>query len=81
MNEEKQNMLHEALIKAFPEAQVFVKDMMGDGNHFDIKVASHLFKNKTIIEQHKMVHSALGDLMKQIHAIAINTSDEFVENN
>lgn len=52
---------------------------MNDGNHFSIVIHSNEFKNKTILEQHKMVHSAiknyLGDdiIGDKVHAIQIIT--------
>ena len=41
--------------------------------HFLIKIKSSCFKNKTILESHKMIYKALDDLIKndKIHALQI----------
>ena len=61
------------LSRAFPEAEVTVEDMTGTGDHFQVIVLSGLFKGKSLIEQHQMVHASLAPLRDQIHALAIKT--------
>lgn len=40
--------------------------------HFAIKIASPLFKNKPLVECHRLVYAALGDTMRNgIHALRI----------
>lgn len=65
----------EALIRsAIPDAQVEVSDMTGTGDHFEIHVVSKVFKDKSLIEQHKMVFAALKHEMDdRIHAVKIKT--------
>jgi stress-induced morphogen len=54
----------ERLIKAgLPDAQVTIRDLAGDGNHYEAHVASRLFRAKTRVHQHKMVYDALGGRM------------------
>ena len=46
-----------------------------DGQHFDASVASISFKDKTIIEQHRMVYATLGDSFDgALHALSLKTS-------
>ncbi|MES1207687.1 MAG: BolA family transcriptional regulator [Pseudomonadota bacterium] len=65
----------EELIKgALPDASVSVTDTTGGGDHFAAVVVSTAFHDKTLIERHRMVYAALGDLMRaEIHALALTT--------
>lgn len=65
----------EALIKAaLPDARVSVSDTTGGGDHYDAVVVSTAFHGKSLIERHRMVYAALGELMRaQIHALALTT--------
>jgi stress-induced morphogen len=66
----------ERLIKqVFPDAEVVVADLAGDGDHFAARVASGAFVGKSRIEQHKMVYAALqGQAGGALHALALETS-------
>ena len=59
-----------------PDARVEVGDLTGTSDHFAVTVVSPAFAGKTRIEQHKMVHRALGEhLTTTIHAVQIKTSE------
>jgi len=45
----------------------------GDGAHFEAIVVSSEFEGKGLLEQHQMVYKALGELMKDIHALSLKT--------
>ena len=66
----------EALIKeAFPDAQVIVTDLAGDGDHYSARVVSPLFAGKSRIQQHQMVYAALkGKMGEELHALALETA-------
>jgi len=66
----------ESLIKArFADADISIRDLAGDGDHYAAHVASSAFKGKTRVQQHKMVYEALGDRMGgQLHALALTTA-------
>lgn len=66
----------ERLIReAVPDAQVIVVDLAGDGDHFAARITSAAFKDKSRIEQHKMVYDALrGQMGGALHALALQTS-------
>jgi stress-induced morphogen len=66
----------EALIKeAFPDAQVAIEDLRGDGDHYAATVVSAAFKGKTRVQQHQMVYAALkGKMGGALHALALQTS-------
>jgi len=45
------------------------------GGHFNVTVVSERFAGQSPIERHRMVYSALGDLMQtEIHALSIQAS-------
>jgi stress-induced morphogen len=66
----------ETLIReALPDAQVEIKDLAGDGDHYAATVVSNAFKGKTRVQQHQMVYSALqGRMGGVLHALALTTS-------
>lgn len=44
--------------------------------HFRIIIVSDAFKNKSLIERHRMIYESLGDLMKtSIHALSIDAQN------
>jgi stress-induced morphogen len=59
----------------FPGAEVTIKDLAGDGDHYAAHVVAPQFKGKTRVQQHKMVYDALGGNMGGVlHALALQTS-------
>lgn len=65
----------ERLIKAgIPDAQVSVRDLVGDGEHFAATVLSEAFRGKSRVQQHQLVYTALKSEMGGIlHALALQT--------
>ena len=65
----------ETLIKAaFPDAQITIEDLRGDGDHYSCLVVSSKFAGKTRVKQHQMVYKALGGRMGgELHALALQT--------
>ena len=66
----------EKLIKAaFPAAQVEIKDLAGDGDHYAATVIAPEFKGKSRVQQHQLVYAALqGRMGGELHALALTTS-------
>ena len=66
----------ERLIKArLPDAQVEIRDLAGDGDHYAAHVVSASFKGMTRVQQHKMVYEALqGRMGGVLHALALTTA-------
>lgn len=66
----------ENLIRArFPDADVKIQDLAGDGNHYAAHVSAREFKGKSRVQQHKMVYDALeGRMGGVLHALALTTS-------
>lgn len=58
----------------FPDGEVEVRDLTGTSDHFGVQVVSSRFEGLTLIQQHKLVHAAVGDyLTNEIHALEIRT--------
>ncbi len=61
--------------EAFPDAQVVVVDLAGDGDHYGARVTSAAFVGKSRIQQHQMVYAALqGHMGGALHALALETA-------
>lgn len=65
----------ENMIKAkIPDAQIELKDLAGDDDHWQAHVVSATFKGKSRVQQHQMVYDALGGRMGGVlHALALST--------
>lgn len=65
----------ERLIRAkFPDADIEIKDLAGDGDHYAAHIVSTAFQGKTRVQQHQMVYEALGGRMGGVlHALALTT--------
>ena len=66
----------EKLIKeSLPDADVTIRDLAGDGDHYAAHVVSEAFRGKTRVQQHQMVYDALkGNMGGALHALALQTS-------
>lgn len=66
----------ESMIKAaFPDAQIEIKDLAGDGDHYAATIVSEAFRGKSRVQQHQMVYAALkGNMGGVLHALALTTS-------
>lgn len=69
----------EALIReAFPEAEIDIRDLAGDGNHYSASVVDESFRGKSRVAQHQLVYAALKGKMDgsagELHALALQTS-------
>ena len=61
--------------EALPDAQVEIRDLAGDGDHYAATVISAAFKGKNRVQQHQMVYAALkGRMGGELHALALQTS-------
>ena len=66
----------EALIKAtIPDAEVTIRDLAGDGDHYAARVVSGSFAGLSRVRQHQAVYSALGGRMGgELHALQLETA-------
>lgn len=68
----------EDLIRAeFPQAQITITDLAGDGNHYAAEVIDASFAGKNRVQQQRMVYAALKGKMDgnhgDLHALALTT--------
>ena len=66
----------ERLIKSrIPDADVSIRDLAGDGDHYAATVIAESFRGKSRVQQHQMVYNALkGNMGGVLHALALQTS-------
>ena len=66
----------EALIMAaIPDAQVTIRDLAGDGDHYAARVVSASFAGMSRIKQHQAVYGALGGRVGgELHALQLETA-------
>ncbi len=65
----------ERLIReGIPDAEVTIRDLAGDGNHYSATVLAPSFAGKTRVQQHQLVYNALkGNMGGVLHALALQT--------
>jgi len=66
----------EALIKqAIPDAEVVIRDLAGDGDHYAARVVAASFAGMSRVRQHQAVYAALGGRMGgELHALQLVTA-------
>jgi len=70
--EEIKNLIKEGI----PDAEISIKDLAGDENHYSATIKSKIFTGKSKVEQHKLVYKALkGKMGNELHALALNTME------
>ena len=69
------DQIQQRIKHALPDSDVEVKDLTGTGDHFEARVVSDAFSDKSMIDQHKLVYGPLQDWLKtgQLHALALKT--------
>ena len=69
-----QENLEAALREGFPDAEIEIQDLAGDGDHYRAKIVSERFKGLPRVRQHQMVYAALkGKMGGELHALALET--------
>jgi len=65
----------ERLIRAsIPDAEVTIRDLAGDGDHYAATVIAESFRGKSRVQQHQIVYAALqGEMGGKLHALALQT--------
>jgi stress-induced morphogen len=70
-----QEDLEAALKEGFPDAEIEIQDLAGDGDHYRAKIVSAAFKGLPRVRQHQLVYAALkGKMGGELHALALETS-------
>jgi stress-induced morphogen len=67
--------LEAALKEGFPDADIQIQDLAGDGDHYRAKIVSAAFAGLPRVRQHQLVYAALkGRMGGELHALALETS-------
>lgn len=63
------------LTAAFPDAEIVIDDLAGDGDHYRARIVSSAFAGLSRVKQHQLVYAALkGHMGGALHALALETS-------
>ena len=69
------SQLETELRAAFPDAEIVIEDLAGDGDHYRAKITSASFAGVPRVRQHQLVYAALkGKVGGELHALALETS-------
>lgn len=61
--------------EAIPDAEVTIRDLAGDGDHYAARVVSASFEGLPRVRQHQRVYAALGGRMGgELHALQLETA-------
>lgn len=67
--------LETLLRQAFPDAEIKIDDLAGDGDHYKAVIRSAAFSGKSRVAQHQLVYAALqGRMGGELHALALDTA-------
>jgi stress-induced morphogen len=67
-------VLEAELRAAFPDAEIRIDDLAGDGDHYRARIVSRAFSGLSRVKQHQLVYAALkGKVGGELHALALET--------
>ncbi len=67
--------LERSLRAAFPDAEIAIEDLAGDGDHYRARIVAREFRGQSRVKQHQMVYAALkGRVGGELHALALETA-------
>ena len=66
--------LQRRVADALPGSRITIRDMVGDGDHYEMIVVSAAFEGKNTLQRHRLVYEPLkGILGGALHALALRT--------
>lgn len=66
--------LDRRLRAAFPEAELTITDLAGDGDHYRARIVASAFQGLSRVRRHQLVNKALADVLGgALHALALET--------
>jgi stress-induced morphogen len=67
--------IEDLILAALPDAEVEIRDLAGDGDHYAARVVSAAFVGMPKVRQHQLVYRALGGRMgNELHALQLETA-------
>ena len=68
------DQLKQSIESGLPGSVAYVEDTKGTGDHFEAVVISPAFQGKSAVEQHRMVHGAMKEIIEgDLHALHLKT--------
>ena len=69
------NEIEDLIRAAIPDAEITIRDLAGDGDHYAARVVSASFAGLPRVRQHQKVYAALGGRMGgELHALQLETA-------
>ena len=69
------NEIERLIRESIPDAEVTIRDLAGDGDHYAARVVSGSFEGMSRIKQHQVVYAALGGRVGgELHALQLETA-------
>jgi stress-induced morphogen len=66
--------LRARIVAAFPDADVDLRDLAGDNDHWSARITSEAFRGLSRVRQHQLVYAAIGtDMGGRLHALQLTT--------
>ncbi|MGJ8584643.1 MAG: BolA/IbaG family iron-sulfur metabolism protein [Marinosulfonomonas sp.] len=69
--------IEDLIRQTFPNAEIAITDLAGDGNHYAAEVTDESFRNLNRVQQQRAVYAALKGKMDgpngELHALALTT--------
>ena len=63
------------IVAAIPDANVEIRDLAGDGDHYAARVVAKSFAGMSRVRQHQAVYAALkGKMGGELHALQLETA-------
>ena len=69
-----ENKIKKILTKKIKDSKIFIQDMTGNDDHFNVIIISKKFQGLSLIERHKIIYNILEPMVtKEIHALQLKT--------
>ena len=67
--------IQQLIRQSIPDAEVTIRDLAGDGDHYAARVVAASFAGMSRVRQHQRVYAALGGRMgNELHALQLETA-------
>jgi stress-induced morphogen len=70
-----ETQMQQKVAERFPGAEIYVRDLTGTSDHWQVLVIAPQFAGKTMIEQHRMVKAIFENDIQSgaVHALSLKT--------
>lgn len=69
------DQIQKVIQEKLPDAKVFIRDLTGTSDHWQVTVVSKTFEGKPMLEQHRLVKSFFEEKIAsgELHAFSLKT--------